>query len=302
MKTVGTWLLAAAVLAIHCTDTAVAAEAVKPTPFIEIVVPIEIQNDWTYRSDLKDNERNDLFAKIEPEATVGLLPGLTLFVHAVLEPAREPFPGEDRFFEAHGLYLEDLYLMYRRQLRGGGPTKIGFALWGGKFTPNFGIAWDAAPGICGTDFAEDYELSERMGFAAALTLSNAAIGEHTLAASTFVLDTSALAGWVIAHRRKARRADGGPSNTGRLSSFHVALNGKDIPNLNGLSYHLAFVHQEIPGPVDENGLAAALGHSFERGGYTIEPLVEFVHFWDADGVAGQRRAFLTTAIQIARKG
>lgn len=32
----------------------------------------------------------------------------------------------------------------------------------GKLNPGFGIAWDKAPGIYGTDLAEDYEISERI--------------------------------------------------------------------------------------------------------------------------------------------
>jgi hypothetical protein len=32
----------------------------------------------------------------------------------------------------------------------------------GKLNPGFGVAWDKAPGIYGTDLAEDYEISERI--------------------------------------------------------------------------------------------------------------------------------------------
>ena len=173
--------------------SSLAAEELKPTPWIQIVIPIEIENDWNFRSQDPDNEHNQLYATIEPEATIGLFRGLSLYVHAVIEPMIDQTPGEDRFFEDHGIFIEDLYLQYEANLGAVGANVLGARVWGGKFTPGFGIAWDLAPGIYGTDFAGDgYEFSERWGFGGAFTLSGDRIGAHTISASTFFVDTTPL--------------------------------------------------------------------------------------------------------------
>lgn len=266
------------------------------------MVPIEIQNDGNFKSDDRGNQRNELFATIEPEITVGIRPGLTFYAHSVIEPMRDPRRYENRYFRSHGIYLQDLYLQYERALASDGPNTFKFRIWGGKFGPNFGTAWDKAPGIYGVDFAEDYEITERLGFAVALIVDSEAVGTHTLSASTFVLDRSVLAGSLITKRSRPVLADGGPSNTRGLKSFHVTLEGEKIPGLEGLIYHVSFIHQGVRGGPDERGIALALGYEGELSGYTIKPIIEHVHFFDADGVSGQTRNYLTTGVSIERNG
>ena len=252
---------------------------------------VEVQNDWTYASDDPDAELNDLFTKIEPVLEIHILPGLSLLAHAVLEPVADPGPREDRVFEDQGLLLEDLYFRY----------DIGiFSLQGGKFAPNFGLAWDAAPGVYGTDFAEDgYEFAERIGLGAGLLTEDEALGSHGLSASAFFLDTSALAGSAFTARARTRRADGGVGNTGDLSSFAIALDGGEAALLPGLAYHLAFIRQAAGAgdASDETGFAVALSYAFTVGEVELQPFVEHVHFDDADGVVGQDRYFLTTSLR-----
>lgn len=288
--------------ALGLAQTAVRAEEGTKEPWFKVVVPIEVQNDGNFKSDDRGNELNDLFTTVEPEITVGILPGLTFYAHAVLEPVRDPRPGEDRFFRSHGIYLEELYLKYEGTLTSDGPNAFKFRVWGGKFAPNFGTAWDVAPGIYGVDFAEDYEFVERLGFGAALILEHGALGTHTLSASTFVLDRSVLAGSAITKRTRPVLADGGPGNTRGLRSFHVTLEGEKIPGLQGLTYHVSFIHQGVRGGPDERGLAFALGYEGELSGYTVKPIVEHVHIFDADGVEGQRRNYLTTGFSVERDG
>lgn len=283
-------------------QTAVRAEETKTEPWLSVVVPIEIQNDGNFKSDDRGNEQNDLYATIEPELTLGILPGLTFYAHAVLEPLRDPRPRENRYFRSHGIYLQDLYLQYQHALVSDGANALKARVWGGKFGPNFGTAWDKAPGIYGTDFAEDYEIAERLGFGAALILEHGALGTHTLSASTFVLDRSVLSGSLITKRNRPVLADGGPSNTRGLRSFHVTLEGEKVPGLAGLTYHVSYIHQGVRGGPDERGIALALGYAGELSGYTIKPLVEYVHFFDADGVSGQARNYLTTGVSIERDG
>src|SRR3546814_10831198 len=113
-------------------------------------------SDWS--SDVCSSDlRNDAYVEIETALEAAITDAFSAKTLLVLEPVRDPDPGDDRFFfEDHGLYAEDLFGEYDAVGR--------FAVRAGKFGQKFGIAWDVAPGIWGTDLAEDYELAEQIGF------------------------------------------------------------------------------------------------------------------------------------------
>jgi hypothetical protein len=253
-------------------------------------VSFELENDATVNSEDPNGEINDLFATIEPSVTVHFTPAFSLTALGVFEPVRDPDPGDDRYLDGHGLYLEELHLDYETER---------FSLIGGKFAPNFGKAWDEAPGVFGTDIAEDYELAERIGFGGGVNFGSEAMGKHTLSASLFFLDTSPLSDATITSRPRNFKSDGGPSNTETPESFAVALDGA-LPAPAGLTYHLAFVNQaEGEGDTaDERGLAVALSRGFKTRSVEITPLVEYVHLWNADAVEDQSRDYITIALGL----
>ena len=251
-------------------------------PRIEGEIPIEIQNDYTYDSDDRDAELNDLYTKIEPAVSVRFTEEFSIEAGLVLEPVLDPDPRDDRFFEDEGLFVETLFLQYATD---------SFSLFGGKINPAFGVAWDIAPGVYGTDLAEDYELTERIGLGGSVTLGNDETGLHTITASTFFADTSFLSESLITERPRNRKSSGGVSNTEDFSSFAVALDGDLGIVVPGLAYHLGFESQEggTGNPEDEFGIAAALYGEFEIGEDTVlGPVVEYVHQSDAGGIAEDR--------------
>lgn len=259
-------------------------------PRLEGQAPIEIQNDWNHDSEDRDNEHNQLFTKMEPEATLHLVPGLSLFAHTVIEPVRDPGPRENRAFEDEGAFVEDLFLRYETNR---------FAFQGGKFTPKFGLTWDIAPGIYGTDFAEaGYEFSERIGVLGSANFADVKLGSHTLSAHTFFLDTSVLSQSVGRGRGTTDKVDGGVSNTEDFTSYAFTLEGENVFAIDGLGYHLAYIRQ-APGnrdQSDEKGFAVAATHNIDLGDdFSLSPLFEYVHFDDADGVGEQDRDFLVLA-------
>ena len=268
----------------------VTASGAEQTPRVEISIPIEVQNDWTYDSDDSANKHNQLFTKIEPEATLHLIPGLTLVGHAVIEPVREAEAGEDRYFEDEGIFVEDLFVDYAFSRYG---------LRGGKFTPAFGVGWEITPGVYGTDFAEaGYEFAERIGIAGRAGFEAGSAGAYTLTAHGFFLDTTIMSESLGRGRGTTDRSDGGVSNTGDLSSYALTLDGEDIAGFKGLGARLSYIRQAkgVDSTDDEKGISVALWHELELGGeLTLSPMVEYVQFDDAEGVDGQDRDFLTAA-------
>ena len=123
------------------------AYAADPIPRVDIDGKAEVQNDWAFAADTSNLRSNDLTLSIEPDITFHLAPGLTLVSELVLESLSEVVAGNDRNFGDLGLSVETLFLAYAGN---------GFGARGGKINPAFGRAWDLAPGLYGTDFAEDY--------------------------------------------------------------------------------------------------------------------------------------------------
>ncbi len=260
------WLSCAALLGALVSAEMASGHEPDALPAIHGEFSVELQHDrGVGRVD------SDLFATVELGLRARLSPAWSLETDLVLEPVRDPEPGESRVFEDHGLVAESLVLRWQRK---------GARLRGGKLTPRFGIAWERAPGIYGADFAEDYELSERIGFEGGIALGLGTFGEHAFTASVFAPD--------------AGFASGAPS------TFALAVDGSGFPWARGLSTHVAFLQRASGHGSPETGLA--LGISLERElprGFWIEPLVELVTL---ESTATGSVRYATFATELRRGG
>lgn len=274
-------------------DGARAQEA--PKSRITVSVAVEIENDYSYESGDRDEERNNLFAKIQPEWTVRFTDELSLLAHGVLNQVADAGPREDRYFEDQGFYFEDLFLTYETGT---------YAVRAGKLNPGFGIAWDAAPGLYGSEFAEDYEMTERIGITAGVTFGAGDGGRHTLAAGTFFLDTTVLRHTLGRSRGTLGHSDGGVSNTEDFSSFNLVLDGGGFAAAPKFSYHLGLIRQAngVDGTTDETGIVIGVSHEFDLGAaVTLAPLVEFARFGDSGGSDGTDVDYRTFSLQGKRE-
>jgi len=255
------------------------AEDEERYPNVHGKILFELQNDWTFSSEDDDNERNDLHFTIEPSFSFGFTEELSLEAGLVLEPVFDPGPARSRYVDDQGVFVEQLFLQYDTGRWG---------LRAGKINPPFGIAWDAAPGIYGVDFAEDYEITERIGAGGFFRLGSDRFGVHRLAADVFFLDTSYLSKSFLNDRGRTRRSDGGPSNTGRPESFAITLESEELPRFPGLDYHLGFSRQETErGGRDEYSYVAGLTYAFTpHEDVDVEILSEYVYQW---GTGGERQ-------------
>lgn len=287
---------AAAFLAAGLSATAAAAEddedeALEPGT-VAITVPAELQNDWFYRTSPGGGERFNLSTKIEPEVTFQATDELSFLLGVTLEQIRLPDRGEDEAFENEALYLKTLTANYRS-----GPV----AVYGGKFTPNFGRAWDIAPGIYGDRFAKDYEFAQRWGAGGSVAFDDTPAGDLDVSASVFMVDRTALSDSWITRRGRTTEGDGGPGNTDSPRSFAVALDGSNLPILDSLEYQIAYT-QQAKGEGDTGTLRGVVaGAQFTvpvTGALTATPLVEWASFENFDGVRGADRTVWTAALQL----
>ncbi len=259
---------------------------------------VEVQVDHAYSSDDPDAEVTNTFTHTEFAPTVALTEHLSVAANVVLEQTQDLDPGDDGFFENEGIFVEELFAAYDRGAWG---------VWAGKFNPAFGQAWSGDTGIWTEDFAEDYEITEKIGGGALWNFDGGqgGWGAHTLGASAFFADTSALSDSAITRRGQTRRADGGASNTGDLSSFALSLEGAEIAAAPGLYYGLYLRHlaqgEADTGPEydDEQGWGATLGYVWAvTDALTLDMLGEVADIRNFDG--GPEDRTYATAMGTAR--
>ena len=220
----------------------------------------------------------------------------SVFAHAVMESIGDPAKFENRRFEDIGLYIEDLFLTYdngRLEARAG------------KLNTGFGTGWDRAAGVYGTDFAEDYETSERIGLFGGWQLAKGDSGDHSIWGGSFFADTTILSESALRGRGVTRREDGGVSNTESFESFILAINGEKIPFIGETGYHVSAMRQAAGrnGTEDETSLAAAIFTSVDLGsGVSFEPFVEGVRIANAGGIASEDREYLVLSGQFIWNG
>ena len=275
--------------------------AAQTYPLLVGEVELAVQFDHAYDADTGGEAHlSDLYADSEASLALHLSPAWSVQTGLVLEPVRGL--TDDRAFDDQGLYVEQLFLNYD----GGW-----FSLYAGKFNLGFGLAWDRAPGVYGTDFAEDYEVTEQVGFGGALKLETLAHGEHEIGAAVYFADTSFLSNSAITRPRfgdadtgrprRLRERNGGPGNTESLESYVVSLDGGAFPYLPNATYHLSHLRREAGATEtdDEKGYAAALQVALDLGGgATLTPLVEVAWFDDLGGQP-QDATYVTWGAELA---
>jgi hypothetical protein len=262
-------------------------------PKISGEVSIEVQDDWAYKAEDRSKLNNNLYPTIEPWAVVQFTPEWSAFGHVTIEPIGDAKKFENRRFEDIGLYVDELYGEYAGERLG---AKAG------KLNAGFGVGWDAAAGLYGTDFAEDYETSERIGVFASWRLGGGENGSHSVWGGTFFKDTTILSESALRGRGDTRRGDGGIGNTESFDNFIAAINGEKIPLLGEAGYHFSVMRQSagVGGTSDETSVAAAVFTNVDVGhGITLTPLLEGVRISHAGGTATEDKEYVVLSGQLA---
>ncbi len=232
-------------------------------------ISVELESDFTFDADDPDAELIDTFATIEGAFGYQFTDRFSLQSTLVYEPVEDA--TNDRFFEDQGLYAEELYFGYDF-----GSAAVAL----GKFNPSFGFAWDLAPGVFGVDFAEDYEITERVGASVSVPFSGLG-GEHALTLAAFTTDRTFLSNSLFTERGQTRLEDGGVSNTNDIESFTLSLAGE----IGNTAYTLALQEQAAGegDQADQSGVVFGLVHLLDAGGTEVELLGEVAYFDEFDG-------------------
>ncbi|MCO5133916.1 MAG: hypothetical protein M9908_06105 [Phyllobacteriaceae bacterium] len=248
-------VLPASVLAADLNEAGAPALEQEAYPAITGSLELELAKDRIYKSDDPLNEIIDVGGSAALAVRMGLVPGLAINLGATLESVLDGEPGEDRYFDGLGLYVDTLNAEFSS-----GP----FTLVAGKFGPGFGTAWDVTPGMYGTTFAEDYELGEMIGVGIAAELGATAFGTITAGANAFFVDKTVLSESAFHNRGRTSLSDGGAGNTGHLDNFSLTLDGADVPGIDGFSWHLGYRHLSAGRGDDSDESGVVAGFSQEH--------------------------------------
>lgn len=230
---------------------------------------VELQTDWGIAADTDDAEYVNTSATIEIVTEWQFSPAVSVIGGIVLEPVADS--DGDSFLEHEGLYVSDLYSLYQAQF---------YSLQAGKYGARFGTAWDITPGIYGTEFAEDYEIAETLGFGADLSLGTLLGWENSslvLSGDVFTFDRSVLSDSAFTNRGRLKLTDGGVGNTELPESYSLSLEGEVSTAGPNLLYHIAFrnLASDKLGLPDEKGLAVGGAYAFATG--SVETAVNLEH-------------------------
>lgn len=271
---------------------ALATTPVLADPYVEGSLELELGADFGVASDDPGNEITDLFATGALAAKFGLNEHFAFNLGLTFEAVDDPLPFQDRYFGDMGLYVDTLNVEVEYE---------GFGLVAGKFGPGFGTAWDVTPGIYSTDFAEDYELAEQIGFGIAWTLDAGDAGKHRFGANAFFADTTFLSDSAFTRRGRNSTALGGVGNTGRLDNVSLTVDGSEIAALPGFTYHIGFRHLSagITETADENGFVFGIAREVElANGMTLGANAELAWFDNAAGVSNDTALYATAGVSL----
>ncbi len=166
----------------------------------------------------------------------------------------------------------------------------------GKFDPTFGTAYNKAKriGVFTAQFAEDYNLREKIGANLIASLEKMKIG-----VSTFFNDSTDLSKSAINNRGRAKRQDGISGNNGTLSSYAVSIEGRDPFGIKNWNYNFGYRNLSVDNFTNS---AAEKGYVFGSE-YLIKmsentslvPFVEVVKIRNFTGEKNRDALYATTA-------
>ena len=141
--------------------------------------------------------------------------------------------GNSRTFENLGINLGELSVKY---------SKDNSSLIAGKFTTNFGTAWRWNKGIFVHSVAQNYALSEKLGFTAITKYGDLKkTGIYNFSLSLFTNDRKNLDNSLLHRKHSDTKSESIAGDTRSLSSFTLATDiNFEFKEKEKLSYHIAY--------------------------------------------------------------
>jgi hypothetical protein len=253
---------------------------------------LELSAGWLNSSDNTIGNSYVLLPSSESNLLFKANDSFSVMTNIVSENVIDGEPGSNQIFSGLGTYVDVLQAQYDYE---------NVSIWGGKIHPAFGRASDMVPGLYGSDLAESYDLSERLGGGISYGFEAGGFS-NKLQASAFTVDRTILSQSLFAKRGRTQLVDGGAGNTTGVSSFSAALDGcigADVDNCydeGSFGYQLAARYQKGGDGSEGNelGFLGSLNKSFSLSDDAkLNLFTEAAWFRNYDG--GPDNAFIVTS-------
>ncbi len=261
----------------------------------------QLQGDQIISTSKRDSKSSNGFVYIEPNFGLHfdenwavktqwrIQPNSVLTTRDKDNPERyRTFLSDNRGFAISetGLLIEELKLYYENE-------DLKFSA--GKFDPSFGTAHRKSKriGVFASQFAEDYNLREKLGANVTALLEGSQISF-----SSFFSDSTDLSRSAIKDRGKENRNNGLSSNTGSFSSYSVLMEGENFLTIDNWFYNVGYrsLGVDKEGRKRESGFVAGSEYLYKIGRETsLIPFVELVRIENLAGENGRVANFLTVA-------
>jgi hypothetical protein len=261
----------------------------------------QLQGDQIISTSKRDSKSSNGFVYIEPNFGLHfdenwavktqwrIQPNSVLTTRDKDNPERyRTFLSDNRGFAISetGLLIEELKLYYENE-------DLKFSA--GKFDPSFGTAHRKSKriGVFASQFAEDYNLREKLGANVTALLEGSQISF-----SSFFSDSTDLSRSAIKDRGKENKNNGLASNTGSFSSYSVLMEGENFLTIDNWFYNVGYrsLGVDKEGRKRESGFVAGSEYLYKIGRETsLIPFVEIVRIENLAGENGRVANFLTVA-------
>ncbi len=274
----------------------------KDLPNITGNVLVQMQADRASSEDEVKMKANNAFGYVEANMSLNFNKNWSLNTNWRLQPnniytTRDSVnPERYRTFMADnrgmpqdmGLLVEELKLQFKNE-------DLMFSI--GKFDPTFGTAYkkNKRIGIFTSQFAEDYNLREKMGVS-----FSALLEDSKITVNSFFNDTTALSSSAFNDRGRAPRSDGIAGNNGTLSSYSAMMEGQNFFGIKDWFYNIGYrslATDNIEGRKREKGYVIGSEYSIPVGAHSfIIPFAEIVKINNFTGEANRDALYSTFAL------
>jgi hypothetical protein len=298
-----------------------------PAPPAPPGFPAPLGNDIVYGGEVETHLQSDFVSSTGNKTHVSLYDDtdvtgfvnykgwLSLNAEGKLERNRDDnansyYIDRNAIFRSEGVTLRQVFATVR-------PVD-GLSVYGGKIHPNFGSAYEQAPGQF-YNFGSDYEQDERIGFGIqyAIPLPGPellGLNGIRVALETFFLDTSVLSNSLFSRPgladptadrlRRYTRGQFGPSNTGSFDSGTLSVRGGRPER--GLAWQVSLTREATADPAGHTELGQSIGASYDPNGdgipitsrLGVTPYLEYAHFTNFQGIAGLERHYAVGGLQF----
>ncbi len=273
-------------------------------PYTSAETSIDLYNDFTFSAADKNEEVNDLYLEAKFNFYTYFTQHFYMFNSFNLEPVKDGEYGKSRAFEDIGLWWSNLNFNYETD-------KILIGV--GRGSPNFSVGFAVAPGIWGSDDSfENLKTGGKWGVTVAPNISLGKFGGVSISASLFMADNTNLSDSYITRRGVFEREYGGPSNTGKLESYSLAIDGSNIIGIEDLFIHVAYMNQKVThlsfdlenniakdSLANEKRFVASIFYNIELNNETVlTPFLEYGIIDNVMGLKGQMKSVFTASMEM----